>query len=151
MEFFPISKLLENHGLQLIVQDIFAYLDLDNLWNCREVSKSWRDFIDNNRVLLMLQLEKLKLQLEELKGTERHQKLLGTFQEWRDVFGLIEKSKLPKLQKCIGILKKNHTDRTSFKASVANARHNQGPHNNYISVLEDTYYYEEFTGLYKSR
>ena len=143
MVFFPISKLLENHGLQLIVQDIFAYLDLDNLWNCREVSKSWRDFIDNNRVLLM----PLMQQLEVVKGTERHQKLLGTFQEWRDVFGLIEASELPKLQKCISILKKNRKDRTSFKASVANARHNQGPHNNYISVLEDTYYYEEFTGL----
>ena len=142
MEFSPISKLLESQGLQLIMQDIFAYLNLDNLWNCREVSKSWRDFIDNNRVLLM----PLMQQLEVVKGTERHQKLLGTFQEWRDVFGLIEASELPKLRKCIGILKKNCKDRTSFKASVANGRHNQGPHNNYISVLEDTYYYEEFTG-----
>ena len=143
MEFSPISKLLESQGLQLIMQDIFAYLDLDNLWNCREVSKSWRDFIDNNRVLLM----PLMQQLEVVKGTERHQKLLGTFQEWREVFQLIEASELPKLRKCIGILKKNRKDRTSFKASVANGRHNQGPHNNYISVLEDTYYYEEFTGL----
>ena len=142
MECSPISKILENQGLHLIVQDIFAYLDLDNLWKCRQVSKSWRDFIDNNRVLLLLQLE-------VLKRTERHKKLLGVFHEWREVFELIEASELPKLQKCIGILKKYREFRTSYISKTGNLhiRLNQGPNNNYTSYLR-SFTEEEFTGMF---
>ena len=144
MEFFPISKLLENQGLQFLVQDIFFCLDRDSIWNCRQVSKSWKDFIDNGRVLPILQLK-------ALKETERHQKLLGTFQEWREVFELIEASELPKLQKCIGILKKYREVRTSYisKTGTWNILFNQSPNDDYTTYSR-SFREEEFTGIYFS-
>ena len=85
------------------------------------------------------------LQLEALKETERHQKLLGVFQEWRDAFELIEASNLPKLLKCIGILKKYRKDKTSYKDKMTDLYLHRGPNKNYTTVAEP-YCYEEFMG-----
>ena len=103
MDFFPISKLLENPGLQHLLIDILSCLDNKSLVKCRQVTKSWRDCIDRTRVLLMTQLD-------YLKAMTRHQVLLGKFQDWRDVFDLIKASNVGQLHEILNILKMSCKD-----------------------------------------
>ena len=46
---FPIDSLIANPGFGLVSQTIFKHLNLQDVVNCRLVSKSWKDFIDNDR------------------------------------------------------------------------------------------------------
>ena len=55
-EAFPIDTLLQNPGYDLISRNIFKYLKLKDFENCRLVSKSWKQFIDEDKYLAKVQL-----------------------------------------------------------------------------------------------
>ena len=110
MEFFPISKLFENPGLHHLVEYILSNVDIRCLLRCRELTKAWRDFIDNSQAL-QLPIKELKF----LAGTQRYKKLLSYFKEWRDVFELIKKSDPSKAKESIRILNTYHKEETGFK------------------------------------
>ena len=52
-----MKDLLENQGLCHIVRNISSFLDPKSLAQCRLVSHSWKDLIDNDRKWLIFQLE----------------------------------------------------------------------------------------------
>ena len=55
-DIFPIKTILQNPGLRLISRNIFKYLKLEDFSNCRLVSKSWKQFIDEDKYLVDVQL-----------------------------------------------------------------------------------------------
>ena len=55
-DIFPIKTILQNPGLRLISRNIFKYLKLKDFSNCRLVSKSWKQFIDEDKYLANVQL-----------------------------------------------------------------------------------------------
>ena len=55
-DIFPIKTILQNPGLRLISRNIFKYLKLEDFSNCRLVSKSWKQFIDEDKYLADVQL-----------------------------------------------------------------------------------------------
>ena len=62
-----IDPLILNNGFHLIAEEIFNNLDLKSLAKSRQVSKLWKEFIDNNRVLLIHQVRQAK----QLRITKR--------------------------------------------------------------------------------
>ena len=54
-----IQDLIQNQGLKHVAEKIFGYLDAKSLANCREVSKSWRDLIDDGKMWWILQLQEM--------------------------------------------------------------------------------------------
>ena len=62
------EALLENPGLHNIVRNISSYLDPKSLAQCRLVSHSWKDSIDNDRQWFIFQLERIHNQ--EITGDE---------------------------------------------------------------------------------
>ena len=46
--YVRLDELIQNRGLQHLARSIFWFLDYSSLTSCRLVSKSWKDFIDNN-------------------------------------------------------------------------------------------------------
>ena len=57
-----MEELIENPGLCHLVRNISSYLDLNSLAQCRLVSKSWSNLIDNDRQWLIYQLEHIHSQ-----------------------------------------------------------------------------------------
>ena len=51
-----LNYFINNPGLIHLTEHIFAHLDSKSLAKCREVSKSWKNFIDNSYILIGLQL-----------------------------------------------------------------------------------------------
>ena len=62
-----IDPLILNNGFHLIAEEIFNKLDFKSLAKSRQVSKLWKEFIDNNRVLLIHQVRQAK----QLRITKR--------------------------------------------------------------------------------
>ena len=54
------EKFFNNRGLSHIGQQILSYLELDDLWSCRRVAKSWKTLAD-------VELQKLKDHYIELQ------------------------------------------------------------------------------------
>ena len=46
-----VEEVLANPGLRAIPEKIFGYLDIKSLANCREVSKTCQNLIDNKKLL----------------------------------------------------------------------------------------------------
>ena len=63
-----MEALLENPGLHNIVRNISSFLDPKSLAQCRLVSHSWKDSIDNDRQWFIFQLERIHNQ--EITGDE---------------------------------------------------------------------------------
>ena len=57
-----MQEILENTGLNEIVNHISSFLDLKSLAQCRLVCQSWRDLIDNDRPWLKFQLQHIHSQ-----------------------------------------------------------------------------------------
>ena len=58
--FFPIDTLIQNPGFELVARNIFKYLKLEDFSNCRLVSKTWKQFIDEDKYLGKVLLEEVK-------------------------------------------------------------------------------------------
>ena len=56
LSMIKLDELISNPGLQYIAEQILVNLDYQTLANCREVSKSWRDFIDQKKSLIKIQI-----------------------------------------------------------------------------------------------
>ena len=73
-EVFPIESILQNPGFQLISRNIFKYLKLEDFSNCRLVSKSWKQFIDEDKYLAKVQLtEVMSVYSERKLSCQGHQ------------------------------------------------------------------------------
>ena len=55
-----ITHWIINPGLNYIAQNIFSCLDTKTLVQSREVSRTWKSFIDNNKTLLLIQIDQLR-------------------------------------------------------------------------------------------
>ena len=66
-EVFPIETILQNPGFQLISRNIFKYLKLEDFANCRLVSKSWKQFIDEDKYLAKVQFTEVMSVYSEVK------------------------------------------------------------------------------------
>ena len=51
---------MKNYGLKGIAYKIFSFLDCDSFVQCRQICRSWKNFIDNEWFMLQLQIFHLK-------------------------------------------------------------------------------------------
>ena len=102
-----MEKLLANPGHCQIVRHISSFLDLKSLTQCRLVSQSWRDLIDNDRPWLVFQLEHIyNTSMEMLICSARYDgvdlnflKAVTSRPEWYTVIQQI--SSIPRLKKVV--------------------------------------------------
>ena len=83
-EVFPIETILQNPGFQLISRNIFKCLRLEDFANCRLVSKSWKQFIDEDTYLAKVQFTEVMAVYSKVKPSY-HECQLTPFQfvcEW---------------------------------------------------------------------
>ena len=106
MEHFNIiEKLLSNHGLLHVGENILSLLNANNLGQCRLVCTSWRNFIDNYRPWLILQLSYIHTHEKSyidysVKGSPKIKATIqNRFPEWTDF--ILQSSKT----QCISRLK----------------------------------------------
>ena len=95
---------LTNQGLNHIVRNISRFLDVRSLAQCRLVSKSWKELIDNLREWLVLQLVHINC---NKKKFIKESKVLKTsikrnFPEWSDVIEQISRTQnIPTLKEFV--------------------------------------------------
>ena len=85
-----IEEILENPGLCQIIYHISSFLDAKSLAQCRLVSKSWRDLIDNDRPWLVFQLDYIQNTKKsfidcntiQIKGPTIKSTIAKRFPEW---------------------------------------------------------------------
>ena len=77
-DIFPIKTILQNPGLLLISRNIFKYLKLEDFSNCRLVSKSWKQFINEDKYLANVQLIEVMSLYSKFKISCNQQGLYGS-------------------------------------------------------------------------
>ena len=63
------DQFVSHPGFATINKTIFAHLDPKSLANCRLVSKSWKNFIDTSKTILLVQIHQLMHYDMKLEGT----------------------------------------------------------------------------------
>ena len=58
--FDILQAFMTNPGLKHIADKIFSLLDMFSLAECRVVSRTYRDYLDNERSMLQLQIRNFK-------------------------------------------------------------------------------------------
>ena len=59
-QFDILHEFMNNEGLKHIADQILSLLDRRSLANCRLVSRTYRDYLDNERSMLQLQIRHFK-------------------------------------------------------------------------------------------
>ena len=94
-----IESWISNQGLEHIPEKIFQCLDAKSLAKCRQVSQSWKTFIDTNRPLLYLQINHFKnygkVEMDFMTQQKEFKSFIGKFQtqerlEWEALFTWIK-------------------------------------------------------------
>ena len=78
-----IQDLIQNQGLKHIAEEIIGYLDAKSLANCRLVSKSWRDLVENGKIWWILQLQ--DMMTKQRSVDLRPLIFLNHFPPWKEV------------------------------------------------------------------
>ena len=88
-----ISNWISNHGLTHLPQNIFSFLDINSLTNCHSVSKIWNKVLNENKTLVLLQINLRIIELKNVKWRRFNGKLLSI----SDVFLQRMNSKMAKV------------------------------------------------------
>ena len=101
-----MEGIIENQGLNGIVHHISRFLDVKSLAQCRLVSQSWRDLIDNDRPWLVFQLQHIhrqeKMFVDPFKEATVRATIQDRFPEWTDFIRQISrKQRIPRLQSVV--------------------------------------------------
>ena len=78
-----IQDLIQNQGLKHVAEEIIGYLDAKSLANCRLVSKSWRDLVENGKIWWILQLQ--DMMTKQRSVDLRPLIFLNHFPPWKEV------------------------------------------------------------------
>ena len=98
-----MDYILQNPGLNLIGTAMFSYLDLQSLLNCQLVSKKWKNFIDNDKVLWKQQVRNCSFQNNDCQPILRFLKN-RMYPQWfgNELEKMIEKVERSKtIQRCL--------------------------------------------------
>ena len=142
--------LMGNEGLRHIADKIFSasvpryggrcrryVIDMETLANCRLVSRAFRDYIDNQRALLQVQIRHFERFELSCYTEECHSKYTYPFNDWGEYgYGLIdyiakEVKDVSKLRTFLGLLREIASDRchalveNPFKYMVDNHMHKE--------------------------
>ena len=97
-----------------IVAKILTYLDSKSLLQCRQVSKSFMQFIDNERSLVIFQLEQIRnkrIRIITPNGRKQYSSLNAKYPQWNPILDQIqEKEKIENLQSILQCLRENYKE-----------------------------------------
>jgi len=103
-----LKELIANPGHSCIVRNISSFLDAKSLAQCRLVSQSWKDLIDNNRPWLVFQLEHIHTKEKTFVDQEAEDKpsvkttIKERFSEWyKFIQQISRKQSIPRLTEIV--------------------------------------------------
>ena len=95
-----ISIWMCNSGLSFLARKMLGFVDIKSLANCKKVSKTWYNFIENDKMLLILQTQQIMHLPIEMRNQKTHEIFTSTVWEtyidedqksdWKRVFQLME-------------------------------------------------------------
>ena len=91
------QDLIQNQGLKHVAEKIFGYLDAKSLANCREVSKSWRDLIDDGKMWWILQLQEMMTKEHHRQDVQDSFIFLDEFPNWKEVLDFFTTKATPEM------------------------------------------------------
>ena len=97
-----------------IVTKIMTYLDPKSLLQCRQVSKSFMKFIDNQRSLVIFQLQQIRnmrIRIITATGRKQYSSLEEKYPQWSPILDEIqEKEKMEQLSSILKCLRENYKE-----------------------------------------
>ena len=103
MEKFDLNFVVTHPGYQLVATKIFRKLDPKSLANCRTVSEQWKNFIDNDKSLVRLQI--CQILTKTILETNTQVRSNSLIKELIGLFSSSTKFKLEQLQSILSFVR----------------------------------------------
>ena len=112
-----MEKLIRSSGFHFLAEQIFAALDNYSLLQCILVCKEWNHFIDSNKFLWNLILQRFKYKVIRIRdfGTIRYSPLIEEFPSLDEIFREIGTFEVSEIKKILNFMKKYCNSENEFE------------------------------------